>query len=189
MDMQVVGPDGAAAEYFQLKASDTAGYIKEALVRYPDIQILATHEIGQTGLVLDSGINEGDLAEQVSSAIEVLDTSVTEQFFDYFSPLLPLITIAALEGYKLSLGKESLSKFKLAMARRGQRVVAANVAGAAVYAIGGGLVAIPVTFAGGLLFDRYWNSREMLTSYRTDTSRLLSMRLAQQGRLLAEPLQ
>jgi len=183
-DMRIVGPDGATADYLQLKATDSAGYIKEALHRYPDIEILATHEVARSGLVLDSGITEDDLRDQVSSAIGVMDDSVTNQFLDYFSPLFPLVAIATWEGYKVSVGKQSLDQFKLAIARRGQRIVAANLAGAAVYAVGGGLLAIPAAFAGGLLFDRYLNQEAILTSYRADTDRLLSMRLAQQSRLL-----
>lgn len=184
-DMRIVGPDGATADYLQLKATDSAGYIQEALNRYPDIEILATHEVAHSGLVLDSGITESDLHDQVSSAIDVMDDSVTERFLDYFNPLFPLVAIATWEGYKVSVGQQSLDKFKLAIARRGQRIVAANLAGAAVYAVGGGLLAIPAAFAGGLLFDRYWNQEAILTSYRADTNRLLSMRLAQQSRLLS----
>jgi hypothetical protein len=121
----------------------------------------------------------------VSSAIDVMDDSVVERFLDYFSPLLPLVAIATWEGYKVSVGQQSLDKFKLAIARRGQRIVAANLAGAAVYAVGGSVLAIPAAFAGGLLFDRYWNQEAILTSFRADTNRLLSMRLAQQSRLLS----
>lgn len=183
-DMRIVGPDGATADYLQLKATDSAGYIKEALHRYPDIEILATHDVAHTGLVLDSGISEDHLRDQVSSAIDVMDDSVTDQFLDYFSPLFPLVAIATWEGYKVSVGQQSLDQFKLAIARRGQRIVAANLAGAAVYAVGGGLLAIPAAFAGGLLFDHFWNQEAILSSYREDTNRMLSMRLAQQSRLL-----
>lgn len=183
-DMRIVGPDGITADYLQLKATDSAGYIKEALHRYPDIKILATHEVAHTGLVLDSAISEDDLRDQVSSAIDVMDDSVTDQFLDYFSPLFPLVAIATWEGYKVSVGQQSLDQFKLAIARRGQRIVAANLAGAAVYAVGGGLLAIPAAFAGGLLFDHFWNQEAILSLYRADTNRMLSMRLAQQGRLL-----
>lgn len=183
-DMRIVGPDGATADYLQLKATDSAGYIKEALDRYPDIEILATHEVAHTGLVLDSGITEQDFHDHVSSAIDVMDDSVADQFLDYFSPLFPLVAIATWEGYKVSVGQQSLDQFKLVFARRGQRIVAANLAGAAIYAVGGGLLAIPAAFAGGLLFDHFWNQEAILTSYRADTDRMLSMRLAQQGRLL-----
>lgn len=183
-DMRIVGPDGATADYLQLKATDSAGYIKDALDRYPDIEILATHEVAHTGLVLDSGIAEQDLRDHVTSAIDIMDQSLANQFLDYFSPLFPLVAIATWEGYKVSVGQRSLDQFKLAVARRGQRIVAANLAGAAVYAVGGGLLAIPAALAGGLLFDHFWNQEAILTSYRADTDRMLSMRLAQQHRLL-----
>ena len=185
-DMRIVGPDGATADYLQLKATDSAGYIKEALHRYPDIEILSTHEVAHSGLVLDSRISEDDLHNQVSSAVDVMDDSVIDRFLDFFSPLFPLVTIATWEGYKVSVGRQSLDQFKLAIARRGQRIIATRLTGAAVYAVGGGLLAVPVAFAGGLLFDRYWNQETILSSYRADTDRLLSMRLAQQNRLLAE---
>jgi hypothetical protein len=184
-DMQIVGPDDATADYLQLKATNSAGYIQEALHRYPDIEILATHEVAESSLVLDSQITESDLHDQVSSAIDVMDDSLTERFLDYFSPLFPLVAIVTWEGYKVSVGQQSLDKFKLTIARRGQRIVAAKLAGAAVYAVGGGLLAVPAAFAGGLLFDRYWNQEAILTLYSADTNRLLSMRLAQQTRLLS----
>ena len=184
-DMRIVGPDGATADYLQLKASTSAGYIKEALDRYPDIEILATHEVAHSGIVLDSGITENGLNDQVSSAIDAMDNSMTNRFLDYFSPLFPLVAIATWEGYKVSVGRQSIDQFKLAIARQGQRIVAAKLAGAAVYAVGGGLMAIPASFAGGLLFDRYWNQEAILSSYRADTDRLLSMRLAQQSRFLS----
>lgn len=116
-DMQIIGPDGAAADYLQLKATDSAGYIQEALHRYPDIEILATHEVAHSGLVLDSGITESDLHDHVSSAIDVMDDSVTERFLDYFSPLSPLVAIATWEGYKVSVGQQSLAEGSASLQR------------------------------------------------------------------------
>jgi len=185
-DMRIVGPDGATADYLQLKATDSAGYIKEALHRYPDIDILATHDAAHTGLVLDSGISVNDLRDQVSSAINVMDDSVIDQFLDYFNPLFPLVSLAALEGYKVSVGRQSLDQFKAAILRRGQRIVAAKLTGATVYAVGGGLLAIPSAFVGGLLFNHFQNRVAIFRSYRASHLRMLSMRLAQQGRLIEE---
>lgn len=185
-DMQIVGPDGVTSEYLQLKVTNSAGYIKEALNRYPDIEILSTSEVATSGLVLDSGITEDNLRQQISFAIGVMDESTTAQFLDYFSPLIPLMAIATLEGHKLLVGNQTLDRFKLSLARRGQRIFAANFTGAAIYAIGGGVLAIPSGFVGGLIFDHYWNKEVILTSYRDQTERLLSMRLAQQSRILAK---
>lgn len=183
-DLRIVDADGLTAEYLQLKATDSVGYIQEALNRYPDIEILATHEVGDSGLVLDSGMSEADIREQVAEAIEGLDDAVVEQFLDYFSPLLPLVAIASWEGYKVSLGQQSVDAFKLSIARRGQRIVASNLVGAAVYALGGGFLAVPAAFAGGLIFDRTINQTAIMTSYQQHSERLLALRLAQQNREL-----
>lgn len=181
-DLSIVDGDGVTAEFLQLKATDSIGYIQQALTRYPDIEILATKEVGSSGLVLDSGIAEADLRDQVAGAIDQLDESVVEQFLDYFSPLLPLVAIASWEGYKVSLGSQSLDEFKLAIARRGQRIVASNLVGAAVYALGGGALAVPAALVGGLIFDRTINQAAIMASYRQHTDRLLAFRLDQQGR-------
>lgn len=185
-DMQIIGPDGTTSDYLQLKVTDSVGYIREALNSYPDIEILSTSEVATSGLVLDSGVTEDNLREQVSFAVGVMDESTTSQFLDYFSPLLPLMAIVTIEGRKLLVGSQSLDKFKQSLARRGQRIFAANFAGAAIYAIGGGVLAIPSGFVGGLLFDHYWNKEAIVTSYLGQTERLLLMRLAQQSRILAK---
>lgn len=57
------------------------------------------------------------------------------------------MAIATWEGYKVSVGQASLDNFKLSVARRGQSIFTANLAGAAVYAVGGGVLANPVAFA------------------------------------------
>lgn len=181
-DLRIVDADGVTAEFLQLKATDSIGYIQQALNRYPDIEILATEEVGSSGLVLDSGIAESDLRSQVSGAIDQLDESVVERFLDYFSPLLPLVAIASWEGYKVSLGPQSLDEFKLAIARRGQRVVASNLVGAAVYALGGGALAVPAALMGGLIFDRTINQAAIMASYKQHADRLLAFRLDQQSR-------
>jgi hypothetical protein len=183
-DMRIVGPDGVTSEYLQLKATDSVGYIQEALNRYPDIEILATTEVAHSGLVIDSGISEEELRIQVANAIDDVDSSCYEQFVDYFSPLFPLIAIALFEGYRVSIGSQTMDDFKLSMARRGQRVIATNIVGAGVYALGGGLMAVPAAILGGMLFDRYWNQCAIIDSYSRCNDRLLSMRLAQQDRLL-----
>lgn len=181
-DLRIVDGDGIAAEFLQLKATDSIGYIQHALSRYPDIQILATEEVGSSGLVLDSGIAEADLREQVAGAVDQLDESVLEQFLDYFSPLLPLVAIASWEGYKVSLGQQSLDEFKLAIARRGQRIVATNFVGAAVYALDGGVLTVPAAIMGGLIFDRTINQTAIMASYKQHADRMLAFRLEQQGR-------
>lgn len=185
-DMRIVDEQGMVVDYLQMKATQSLGYVAAALERYPDIQILATSEVSDGGLVLDSGIADGHLRQAVGDAVREMDYSVSEMFLDYFSPLLPLAVVAGMEGHRLVLGRQSVSEFKIALARRGQRIVATQVAGAAVFAMGGGLLSVPAAVAGGLWFDRIFNQASIHAAYADSRDRLLALRLMQQERMLKE---
>lgn len=181
-DLRIVDDHGATVEYLQLKATDSIGYIRSTLERYPDIEILATGEVAHSGLVLDSGISDQTLRAHVGAGVDAADVSLSESFLDYFNPLLPLAAMALYEGYQLSVGAQSMDAFKLALARRSQRMVSTQLIGATVYALGGGYLAIPAALAGGLIFDRTLNQAAMATDYESHRSKLLSLRLHQQER-------
>ena len=187
-DLRIIDEHGAALEYLQLKATDSVGYIRTALERYPDIEILATGEVAQSGLVLDSGISDETLRAQVGAGVDLADVSLSETFLEYFNPLLPLAAMAMYEGYQLSVGTQSMDAFKLALARRSQRMVATQLIGAAVYALGGGYIAIPAALAGGLIFDKTINQAAMQTAYESHHSKLLLLRLYQQEREIGRAL-
>ncbi|WP_407278221.1 hypothetical protein U5817_17300 [Aromatoleum evansii] len=183
-DVRIVDDHGQVLDYLQMKATDSIGYVKNALERYPDIQILGTTEVAEGDFVIDSGMSNSELRDVVGHAVHSLDDSVTEMFLDYFSPLLPLAVIAGVEGYRMTVGNQSISDFKLTLARRGQRVVATQLAGAAVFAIGGGLLSLPAAVVGGLWYDRVFNQASIGRAFSTSCERLLSLRLYQQERLL-----
>lgn len=183
-DMRIVDEHGFVVEYLQLKATDSVGYIRSALERYPDIQILATGEVADSGLVLDSGITDQELRAHVELGVDTVDSSLTELFLDHFHPLLPLAAMALYEGHRLSIGQQSMDEFKLALARRSQRTVVTQAIGAAVYAMGGGLWSLPIAFAGGLVFDRTLNQAVLATSYQAHHDKLLALRLRQQARII-----
>ena|GEM_PF-2668399 len=76
-DIQILGPDGQVAELLQAKAADSVAYVKEALERYPHIDVMSTHEVAaqmaMTGLaerVTDSGITDESLEQLVGHAID-----------------------------------------------------------------------------------------------------------------------
>ncbi len=185
-DMRIIDEHGLVVEYLQLKATDSVSYIRSALERYPDIEILATDEVGGSGLVLDSDISDQELRTHIELGVDAADGSLVESFLDHFHPLLPLAAIALYEGHRLSIGEQSMDGFKLALARRGQRIVVTQTIGAAVYALGGGLLSLPAAIAGGLLFDRTINQAAMVTSYSSHRGRLLALRLPQQERQLSK---
>ena len=184
-DLRIVDEHGAAVEYLQLKATDSVAYIRTALERYPDIQVLATGEVADSGLVLDSGITDQELRAHVEVGVDAVDVSLTENFLDHFHPLLPLAAMAMYEGHRLWVGQQSMDGFKLALARRSQRMVVTQAIGAAVYAMDGGLLSFPAAVAGGLVFDRTINQAALATSYQSHQGRLLALRLLQQERQLS----
>jgi len=118
----------------------------------------------------------------VGAGVDLADVSLSETFLEYFNPLLPLVAMAMYEGYQLSVGAQSIDAFKLALARRSQRMVATQLIGATVYALGGGYIAIPAALAGGLIFDRTINQAAMQAAYQSHRSKLLLLRLHQQQR-------
>ena len=183
-DLRIEDEHGAVVEYLQLKATDSVGYIRTALERYPDIQILATGEVAGSGLVLDSGITDQELRAQVLEGVNAVDVSLSEAFLDHFHPLLPLAAMALYEGHQLWIGRQSMDSFKLALARRSQRIVVTQTIGAVVYALDCGLLSLPAAITGGLVFDRAINQAAIATSYQSHQDRLLALRLLQQERQL-----
>lgn len=187
-DLRIVDEHGGVVEYLQLKATDSVSYIRSALERYPDIQILATDEVANSGLVLDSGITDQDLRAHVEMGVDAVDISLTESFLDHFHPLLPLAAMALYEGHRLWIGEQSMDAFRLALARRSQRIVVTQTIGAAVYAMDGGLLSIPAAIVGGLVFDRTINQAAIATSYQAHQGKLLALRLLQQERMFSREI-
>jgi hypothetical protein len=189
-DVRIVNDEGTVVQYLQMKATDSGAYIREALERYPDFQIVSTSEVaGQLdghAMVLDAGIDDDELRRQVGGAVGLADEAVTERFVDYFCPLWPLMAIAAMEGYRVSIGQASIDAFVEQMAARGKRLLAIKLAGATVFALGGGLLAIPAGLAGGLWYDRFRNVHGLDERYAYGTDRLLSLATYRHRRLLLE---
>lgn len=189
-DVQIVDDDGSVVQYLQMKATDSGAYIRQALERYPDVQIVSTSEVADQldgeVMVLDAGIGNEELRRQVGDAVDLADDSVTERFVDYFCPLWPLMAIAAMEGYKVSIGRASLGSFVEQLAVRGRRLLAIKLAGATVFALGGGLLAVPAGLAGGLWFDRFRNMHSMDERYADGTDRLLALATYRHRQMLME---
>ncbi|RLA06514.1 MAG: hypothetical protein DRQ51_09185 [Gammaproteobacteria bacterium] len=185
-DIQIVDQNGYVADYLQLKATDSLGYINDTLEKYPDITILATDEVANQadGLVLNSQISEESLTQQVNNAVDNLDESLIGSFMDAFNPLLPLVIILASEGYNLSVGKQSLDIVLSSAYDRAERSVFAGGTGALVYALGGGLLSIPAVFIGGGLYDYYAENALSSYSFERATSRLKKYRIYQQEQIL-----
>lgn len=74
-DLLVTDPQGAVVEVLQAKATESVGYVKAALERYPDIDVTTTSEVyaqlmaaGVSGGVVDSGISLATLEHKIAAA-------------------------------------------------------------------------------------------------------------------------
>jgi hypothetical protein len=158
-DLQILHEDGSIAQELQLKATDSLGYVKEAIEKYPDIQIMSTDEILHSSdsivdQILASGNNNEEITSQLSEAVANMDTPL-EELMDIFLPGLPFIVITLDEGRKVLMGRKS---FELALADGLERGIKTGVslgAGALVAWLDGGLLSIPTTILTRLGIDRF----------------------------------
>ena len=156
-DLQILNADGTVNERLQLKATDDIGRVKQALERYPDIDVLATEEGVAQGIegVLSSGISDADLEEQVAAPMEDLLDGPLEEFAETVLPGLPFVLIATAEGGKVMLGRQT---FQRAMNRSLERVIKSGASigvGALLALIDLGVVSLPATFLTRVSIDRY----------------------------------
>ena len=142
-DIQITGPNQEVVQLLQAKATDSVGYVQEALERYPAIDVVTTDEVyahlvmaGVSENISNSGFSEIDLSEQVESAAGAADID-----FDFAPPVLNLAFISF-----TSYRDESLTlyeKAKSAGDRSGKTYFS--------YLIGGGIAAITNTWWLGVL--------------------------------------
>ena len=95
-DIKILDPDGHVASLLQAKATESASYVKEALLRYPEVDVVTTSEVhaqlvmqGAGARVSDSGFLEHHLDAAVLDA-----ASHPGWEMDWTPPLLTLCCIA-----------------------------------------------------------------------------------------------
>jgi len=154
-DLTITDTHGAVIQELQLKATNSLSYVKEALVRYPDIQVLTTDDIfDASGYVsttfseslLSSHISNEDLTDQITAPVEgLLNVTPLDDLLD-FVPVLPFLVVALDEGRMVLMGRKTLA---MALASGSERFVA-NGAGLAVggaFALmDGGVFSLPAIF-------------------------------------------
>lgn len=79
-DVRIVDEQGHVVDVLQTKATESAAYVREALERYPDIDVMTTTEVhahlvalGAADQVSNSGISEAALQAKVDAAAAVAD--------------------------------------------------------------------------------------------------------------------
>lgn len=182
-DLQIVNADGTIAQELQLKASDSLSYVKEALEKYPDIEILTTEEIYQNGgsameMLHNSGISDQQLEELlIGSAAGAADSAVDAA--DLLFPGLPIALIAAAEGAAVLTGKKTLEMAKADLLNRSVKTGAALGVGTAVYFLDGGLLSIPASLLTRFGMDRMEIYRRLEHAATAKTEQLKTLLPAQ----------
>ena len=175
-DVRIVDEDGEAVELLQMKATNSVGYVRDALERYPDIRIVASSEVSggldANSMVLDAGISEREIADVLDTTLRDLAPGVMDHFWEAFNPLLPALVIAATQGYRVAVGKQDIRE-AFAIARdRAARGLAASAAGAIVKVVADSLtLGVGVSMLVGWCFDRSRNVDGATTLARNMSSR------------------
>jgi hypothetical protein len=168
-DIRIVDANGQTADLLQLKATESIGYLQATLERYPDIVILTTHEVAEglpnNRLVLDSDLSEADLEQTINATLDNLQSGWLDQFWETFNPLIPLLVIAATQGYQIVVNRQRIaSSVEVAKARAARSLVAGGVGAMVKVVTDSFLVAIPATILTGWLFDRAQTIDELVAA-------------------------
>lgn len=187
-DLQILAPDGQISQYLQAKATDSASYVVEALERYPDTQILATSEVashlGPDQMVLDTGISDADLEQLTTAGLGASGDGFMDHFWDQFNPLLPLLLIAATQGYQVIMAKQSVAEAAEVAATRVARGVTAMAVGTLIKLATESLaLGIAGALAVGIFFDELQNIDDLVALVRKNSARMAKRRAFYQQQL------
>jgi hypothetical protein len=165
-DIIIEGPDHETAQVLQDKTTASAELIREALKRYPNIDIYVPHQAatdlhdaGFHDHIFDSGVDGDALHEKAQAAVTAAD-HVDGYHFPWFGEIL----VVATGGYHLHKGRTTLRQFGKRTLRRGTRLFGAHLIGHAVSMASGmsGLhaVSIPVRWT----FSRWDNAGDFASA-------------------------
>lgn len=183
-DLVITDSHGDVVQELQLKATNSLSYIKEALERYPDIQIVTTDEvIDASGHISDefvdaltpSGISNAEMTDQVAGAMDTAlgDGVVFDDVLDLL-PGLPFVIIALDEGRQVIMRGKTLAA---ALESGGERMTASGAA----LAIGGalawadcGLLSVPAALVVKTSITRQFRLRRGVNRLNTTIDRIRS---------------
>lgn len=154
-DLLITDHHGTVIDELQLKATNSIGYLKQALVHYPFIHIVTTDEVFDASghltnqfadYLTPSGISNADLTDQIRVATDTALHHATTSDFDNlidFLPVLPFVIIAVDEGRQIIMQRKTLAA---ALESGGERIVVSSVAlavGGVLTGLDFGLISIP----------------------------------------------
>ena len=151
-DLRIENEDGSPDELLQLKATESMGYVKEALVKYPDIHVVVPSEVDAgADYVLGTDISNEQLDGIIEAQIGYLGDGSGEGLLDVAAetafdsiPFVSMIFTGVIEGGRYLTGRSTLRQ---AFRRGARRMGKAGVYNALGIALGSTGVGIPVVMA------------------------------------------
>jgi hypothetical protein len=159
-DLQIVDADGVVDQALQLKTTESLSYVKEALERYPDIDVLTVDEVMDAGgnavqNIFSSGFSDQAIEETIYAPMESLLDSPAGELIETLLPSLPFVLIAVSESHRVLVGRQT---FGIAMQQGLSRSIKSGASigvGTLVAFINGGWLSVPASFLTSMGIERY----------------------------------
>ena len=150
LDLKIVNQYGEQVDSLQTKATNSVGYVKHHLERYPDIKVIVPEERGQfasetPGVLSAEGLSNEEMTEAAESQLQEWGESglvdAIHHGAEYAIDAVPVVSIGVtmiVEGQRVLTGRSTVNE---AFKRGGRRVAEASVwtaAGAALTHVGVG---------------------------------------------------
>ena len=160
-DLQILNADGTVDQVLQAKATESVSYVKEALEKYPDIEIVTTEEVATRWAeeIIDSERSGEELEKEIMAPMKDLLDSGLEEFAELISPWLPVVVIAVTEGKKVMIGKQTL---QVALNNSLDRAIKSGApigVGGLLAMLGAGILSLPGSLLIQIGLDR-WDSQK-----------------------------
>lgn len=178
VDLRILNADGTEDVALQVKATNEIGYIRDALERYPDIQIATTDEVAQQiadERVFSSGFSDEDLKRQIAAPMEEVWDGPVEEFIEDVLPFLPFVIIGATEVTKVLMRRQSFQRAMYRAVQRGVKTGAAMGVGAVTVFAGVPMFSLPATVLTRLGIDRYQVSTRLGKKIEKDRAQLVPL--------------
>ena len=158
-DLRIENEDGSRDELLQMKATESMGYVKRALVEHPDIRVVVPSEIDdRADDILGTDISHRELDNftqaEIGELSEDFSHEATEMAFDSI-PYVSMVATGVIEGRNVLTGRSTLREsFRRGAKRMGKAAVYSAI-GAALAPTGVGVpVVIGMRIAEGRVSKR-----------------------------------
>jgi hypothetical protein len=174
-DLEIVSESGESLTTYQLKATESLSYVRGALERYPEIEIIGTDEVQAASL--SSGIRNEDLQSDVTAPLAALVDSPFEELIEAVLPGAPFVLIGAQAARPIMLKRSTMMREIPRLVERSVKSGAAIGAGALAALSGVLYLSLPAAFAARLGMDRVFTRRRLTDAVERSVEELRALRL------------